>query len=78
MVQVDAPKTAKTFGEYDKVGIALFASLCAKTWHNVCCLSEEVSQKRNPGRAWQENFVSLSIKENTPIYRKFTSAETWR
>ena len=71
MVQVNAPKTAKTFGEYGKVGIALFANLCATTWHSVCYFSEGVSQKRNPGRAWQENFVSLSIKENTPTYRKF-------
>ena len=77
MVQVNAPKTAKTFGEYGKVEIGdkVHSLLsCVEQLVTGFDIYQKGSRKRQiRERRGKNDGVRLSIKETTPIYRKFTN-----
>ena len=75
MVQMNAPKTTKTSGEYSKVELGdkvHFLITCVQQLDIVFDVYLKGSCKRG---TWEghgkKDSVKLSIKENTPIYRKF-------
>ena len=75
MVQMNVPKTAKKFGEYNKVEIG------DKARSFLVCVQQliivlDIYQRRSRKRVTREGCgkkdgVRLSFKGNTPIYRKF-------
>ena len=75
MVQMNAPKTTKTSGEYSKVELGdkvHFLLTCVQQLDIVFDVYQKGSCKSG---TWEghgkKDSVKLSIKENTPIYRKF-------
>ena len=78
VVQVNAAKTAKTFGEYSKVEIGdkVHSLLtCMQQLYIVLDVYQKGSRKKETweGRGKKDS-VSPSINENTPTYRKFAKA----
>ena len=75
MVQMNAPKTAKTCGEYNKTKIgdkACFLLACVEQLDIVFDAYQKGSCKRETREGHgKKDSVRLSIKENTTIYRKF-------
>ena len=77
MVQIIAPKTAKTFREYSKVEVGdKVGSLLACVQQLDIVYQLDVYQKGSHKRETREGRgktggVMLSIKKNTTIYRKF-------
>ena len=75
MVQVNAPKTAKTLGEFSKVEIGdrVHSLLtCVQQLYIVLDVYQKGSRKKETreGRGKKDS-VRPSINENTPTYRKF-------